>query len=321
MIILYGGGTTMIIIDLRYVKSIPDMVAQLSPIFLLKDHTRESVIINLKANMLFPEYLTMIVSAFSWAKEHNIKLSITDIQRNADNTYPERINFYKLINFEVKLPLFHRFSSKGRFIEISPLEFDADKSISPAVVDGIIDIFRNNYKVSESIYKSLNYCLWEQIDNIQTHSGNYGVGYVVAQNYPTNHEIRICVVDTGMGVYKSLTETSNSSFSQLSYKQAIQKCIEEKVTRGTGMGNGLYHSSRFAIKNKGYFIIYSGNYYVEVKDGNILEVKRGAKWQGTIVFQKINTLNDVDYNDVFNNCEIPSTVIDCDEWLDGLWNN
>ena len=194
-----------------------------------------------------------------------------------------------------------------------------DIRIQSSIVDGIIEIFRNHYKVSESIYKSLNYCLWEQIDNIQTHSGKQGTGYVVAQNYPNNHEIRICIVDTGRGVYNSLTQTSDSNFSNLTYKEAIRKCIEEKVTRGTGMGNGLYHSSRFAIQNKGYFIIYSGIYYIEVKDGRVLDVKRGSNWQGTIIFQKINTLNDVNYNEVFNNCETPNTVIECDDWLDELW--
>ena len=310
----------MINIDLRYVRSVVDMVSQLSPIFSLKDNSKEIVILNLKSKMVFPEYLTMIVSAFTWAEEHKIKLDIQDVIRYTDNKYPERINFYKLIKYNTK-DISWWASNKGRFIEITRLEFNTNEgiTISPSIVDGIIDIFRKNYKVDESIYKSLNYCLWEQIDNIQTHSGSQGVGYIVAQNYPTNHEIRICIVDTGMGVYDSLTKTSETNFSQLSFKEAVRKCIDENVTRGTGMGNGLYHSSRFALSNKGTFIIYSGCYYVEVNDGKILDVRRGAKWQGTIIFQKINTTNRVDYNEVFNNVPIPTTVNECDDMLDGLW--
>lgn len=311
----------MINIDLRYVENIIDLVDQLAPIFTLKNNDFENVDINLRTKMLYPEYLAMIVSAFSWAKEHNIELRINEIYRFSDNHYPERIDFFRLLGFSIKKPLFRKFSSKGKFIEITPISFDKEKekTISPSVVDRIIDIFRKNYNVDPSIYKSLNYCLWEQIDNVQTHSGKKGTGYVVAQNYPTHNEIRICVVDTGIGIYDSLTKTDDSVFSQLTYKEAIKKCIEEKVTRGTGMGNGLYHSSQFALKNKGHFILYSGIYYIEIKNGKILEVKRGAKWQGTIIFQKIDTLNPVNYNEVFNNCEIPDSVLDCDDMLDGLW--
>ena len=95
----------MITIDLRHVGNIKDMVEQLSPIFSLKDNSKESISLNLKTAMLYPEYLTMIVSAFTWAKEHNIELKIINILKDNNNHYPERINFYKLINFLTKVDL------------------------------------------------------------------------------------------------------------------------------------------------------------------------------------------------------------------------
>ena len=51
--------------------------------------------------------------------------------------FVDGIIIFSLINFEVKLPLFHRFSSKGRFIEISPLEFDDNKvqNVTSKLVD------------------------------------------------------------------------------------------------------------------------------------------------------------------------------------------
>lgn len=308
------------IIDLTRVFSVPAMVTQLSPIFDLKPGNQELVVINMDTPVIFPEYLTLIVAAFTWAREHGVKLEVRRILRDKENQYPQRINFYDLMGIPFRRPLFWK-SSKGKFVEITPLHFDPFNGITikPKVVDDIIRIFRDNYRVDESIYKSLNYCLWEQIDNIQNHSGTQGTGFVVAQNYPTKHEIRICVVDTGRGIYDSLTKTENSIFSQLTYKEAIRKCIEPKVTRGTGMGNGLYHSSQFIKENKGTFILYSGSYYITIVNGVVEDVKRGAKWEGTILFQKVNTSNTVNYNAVFNNCPIPGSIEECDDWLDGLF--
>lgn len=311
----------MIEIFLSQVYSIKDMVAQLSPIFSLKSGSFANLKIDMNVRMIYPEYLILIVAAYNWAKENNIKLYI-DIIKKDDNRYPYRINFYKLIDSKEKEPFFNRFSNLGKFIEITPLKFNSitDEQIDPCIVTDIVKIFRNNYKIEDSIYKSLNYCIWEQVDNIQNHSGDYGTGFVVAQNYPNLHEIRLCIVDTGIGIYESLTKTESSKFKDLSYKEAIRKCIETKVTNGKGLGNGLYHSARFALNNKGCFVIYSGNYYIEINDGEISQVIRGKYWQGTIIFQKVYTNNKINYNDVFNNCPIPTTVEECDDMFDGLWD-
>lgn len=308
------------IVDLRYVNSVPDMVAQLSPIFYLKPRTIEHVSFNFRTGMLYPEYLLLIVAAFNWAKENDISLVIDDIYQTRPNYYPCRINFYRLLGYNYNAPFFNRWSNKGKFIEITPLQFDTIKklNISSSVVDNIVDIFKNNFCVEKSIYSSLNYCLWEQIDNIQNHSGEKGTGYIVAQNFPLNREIRICVADTGMGIYKSLTR-ANSQYQNLLYKEAIQKCIEEHVTNGNGKGNGLYHSSRFVLENCGEFILYSGKYYITIRNGVIHSVQSRTFWQGTIIFQKIKTDNPVDYNKVFNNCDVPTSVDECDDMLNALW--
>lgn len=309
------------VIDLRFVRSIPEAVAQLSPLFSQKKGAFIVVTLNFRTTMLYPEYLLLIVSAFHWAKENGIRVAITSVAENEPNYYPARINFYKLIGYNYKEPFFNRWSNKGRFIEITPLVFDNtnDITISSKVVDDIIRIVRDNYKITETLYKSINYCLWEQIDNIQVHSGCKGTGYVVAQNYPNKNEIRVCVVDTGIGIYESLTRSS-SQYSGLLYKEAIEKCIEEHVTNGSGMGNGLYHSAQFIKENKGDFILYSGKYYIDIKNGVIQSVKKGALWQGTIIYQRINTNTPVDYNKVFNNCDVPTSVLECDDILDSLWH-
>ena len=311
-------------ISLKKVYNMVDLIKQIEPIFFLKKLKISSINLNIDIDVKFvnPGYLTLIVAACNWAKENGIIIEY-NINNDSRNYYPYRINFFKLLGAKVYEPFYRRFSNNGRFIEITPLPFDNMKKImiDTNVIDEIIRIIKNNYKIESSIYTSLNYCLWEQVDNIANHSSIKGTGYTVAQHYPTNKKILLCVVDTGIGVYEALTNSPGTKYKSLTYKEAISDCIKEKVTNGKGMGNGLYHSAKFIQANKGDFVLYSGNYYIEIGNGVIRETKRGPYWHGTIIFEKICTDVSVDFSETFDNCDIPTSVLECDDILDGLWEN
>ncbi len=278
--------------------------------------------IEFKKNFVYPEVLTSLVAFINWCNNTYNNFIINNIDYDISNLYLHRMKFFKLIPYNEKEPVYQKHDSMGKFIEITPLNFDKNNkvTIQSNIVDNIIKIFRDNYKLKEELYRCLNYCIWELIDNIQNHSGECGTGYISAQNFPNKKEIRICIVDTGMGIYNSLTSSPNSLYQDITEEEAMIKCVEANVTNGSGMGNGLYHTTQFIKANGGDLYLYSGNYCLEVSSGCNPVIRKSDKWNGTLVFLRIDTENTVDYDDVFDNCMIPASVDECDDELDGLWS-
>lgn len=256
-----------------------------------------------------PETLAVIV-AFYKAKiyeGYNINLGISNI-----NTYAQRINFHRNMGIEEK-ENFNRHSSEGRFIEIT--NFNEENSIN--LVNDIMNIFRNNIALEDSVFSVLNYCFFEVVDNVQNHSKSPIGGYLTAQRFQTERTLCITIIDCGQGIYKSLTQNEDSKYKHLSEKEAMEYCIQESVTNGNGMGNGLYHTRRFIEFNRGKMTIYSGRKKLLVTQGEI-DVVDIPYFDGTIVSLCINLDNEVNFNEIFGE-NIPTSVEEAYDCINELW--
>lgn len=261
-----------------------------------------------------PEVLAVIVALYKYKliQNYNVKIDI-----DGQNQYAERVNFHMHMG-QKRIETFLRHNNDGRFIEIT--NFDEGNSIG--IVNNIMRIFRENLELEngleDSVFGMLNYCFFEIVDNVHTHSKSEIGGYLIAQRFPKEGRLSITVIDCGKGIYSSLTESEKSKYKHLNEDEAIRYCIRELVTDGEGQGNGLYHTKKFVESNDGKLYIYSGNKKLIIKK-DILDTKDIHRFNGTIVHVELNMNNRIELKDIFGDNEIPTTVKDVYDSIDCLW--
>lgn len=202
---------------------------------------------------------------------------------------------------------FVRHNSNGKFTEIT--NFNEQNDVQ--VVNNIIKIIKDNFKLEESIIKALNYTFFEIVGNVYQHSVSPIGGYTVAQNYNNAKELRAIVLDTGIGIHNSLIK--NNIYANLTEEDALKYCIKESITSGSGAGNGLFHTTEFIRNNKGCLEIYSGNHCLIANEKKVY-VKESPYWQGTLVRVRINN-NPIDLS-IFGD-DLPPSISEFEDTLNG----
>lgn len=253
-----------------------------------------------KKKILLPEYLNILVCFYKYLKAHNNTMTVK-VNWNEYNkaTYAARMNFFQ----EIEQPFkenFVRHETEYRFKEITMVDEDNNY----LVTDDLMFIVKKNTEILSSVVKTLNFCLYEIIDNIRLHSESTINGFVSAQNYPQRQELHLTIVDAGIGIYNALT--SASEYSQLTEKEAIEYALKKGVTDGKGAGNGLYYTTEFMKKNLGEMQIHSGNRKLEITKGK-LKNKEASFWNGTIIHLNIKTDSDIDMLHLFDG-NLPTSV-------------
>lgn len=195
--------------------------------------------------------------------------------------------------------------------------FDAE-SIN-AECNALIAEFLKINDIELSIIQSFNYCLYEVLDNVLTHSGKMS-GVLVSRYSAEKKQIQVLVADDGMGIHKSLIE--NDLYRNLTEKEALQHVILDKVTDGKGMGFGLYTTKNLITFAGGLLIIASGEHQLKY-DGLQSTVSEIERVDGTVVFMAVNTNREIDANDVVDNrtdcaADFNETFLEDDD-LDNLW--
>jgi len=275
----------------------------------INDLSNEIIKIDLKykcGNFLKGEIFAIITAYIHYLRENdkNVELIYDPDEECETIKYAARINFFQNIgvDFEEK---FQRNSSVGRFIEIT--EFN-DKNLFD-IVFSLAQIFKKQLNLNKGVLNSINYCLGEVVDNVDTHSGSKNGGIIYAQYFSSTQKLKIFIVDTGMGFYKSLT--NNKEYKDMSEEEVIMKSIEKEVTSGKGQGMGLFHTCLFTIANKGSLIINTcgKELYKNMANQKVIDV---PFWQGSIICLELRTNVDVDYSIIFEGYE-PATLEESEE--------
>ena len=184
-----------------------------------------------------------------------------------------------------------------------------------AIVSNLLKI----HDIELSVVQSFNYCLYEVLDNVLTHSGKKS-GVLVSRYAAEKQQIQVLVADDGMGIHKSLIE--NDLYKDLTEKEALQHVILDKVTDGKGMGFGLYSTKNLITFAGGTLVIASGQHKL-VYDGLRSSVCENEKTEGTIVFLAVNANREINANDVVDNrtdcaADFNEAFLEDDD-LDNLW--
>lgn len=298
----------IITIDFNKVRSIGDLLEQVSPIYALSIFNTANINIIMSARVE-PEYLVIVVGIIRYLRVREVSFSIHPVNHES-NTYPQRMNFYRHLGVDID-ENFNRLDPRNRFVEITKI----DGSNNIAIVNEIMRVIRANCFIRSAILECLNYCFFEVVDNIDNHAMSLIDGYTAVQYFPTRHELRLVLLDAGRGIHASLIE--NNAYAHLTPAQALEYCIRERVTNGRGQGIGLYHTSRFIQENGGEMRIYSDHHQLLIMDNDI-SILPSPYWKGTLIYIKINTRGAVDQQRIFGT-NIPASVQDAAEYIDELW--
>ena len=104
------------------------------------------------------------------------------------------------------------------------------------VCNEMVSKFLQNSEIELSVLQVFNYCLYEVMDNVLTHSGKSS-GVLIYCFNNKSQRIEVLVADDGMGIHASLKQ--NAIYEDFSEEEALKNIIVDKVTDGKGMGYGL----------------------------------------------------------------------------------
>lgn len=195
--------------------------------------------------------------------------------------------------------------------------FDA-QTLNPVYKD-IINSMTSHFEIEVSVLQALSYCLYEIMDNIHIHSGK-PLGTAITYYDNTQKTLSILIADDGMGIKASLSE--NEKYKGITEAEALQLCLEDKITDGKGLGFGLYTTSRLVDSIGIEFILHSGTHKLVRKDGSESVVENGF-WQGTLIFMVLSTDAEIDPNQIVDHRtdaaeEYNETFVESSE-IESLW--
>lgn len=166
-----------------------------------------------------------------------------------------------------------------------------------AVYQRVIETLTKHMSIETTLLQALNYCFYEILDNVLTHSGKE-LGTVITYYNPDEHTLSLLVADDGQGIRNSLAE--NEKYANLTEPEALEMCIRDSVTDGKGMGFGLYTTSLLAKDAGLRFDIRSGSHTMSVRQG-VSNISATEPWQGTIVYLQLQTDKEIDPEKVVAN--------------------
>jgi len=200
--------------------------------------------------------------------------------------------------------------------------FDDDSVVKPTievfddqnihqVYSKIVNLFKSSAEIELSVLQLLSYCFYEILDNVVTHSEKK-CGTIISRFMSEHNSIQILVADDGIGIHKSLCE--NELYKDISEKEALSMCLQDRVTDGKGMGYGLF-STLCLIRNAGIrFEIHSGHHLL-VSDGKKETIVEAPLWQGTLLYIELLSNQEIDPNKILEGRADAETEFN-DEFLD-----
>jgi len=201
-------------------------------------------------------YVVGLAALKAWCEKLDIVPDVDNVSNETYN-YLDEIGFTRTADRHASV----RPSSEQHFaVAIEPIVAD---SRPETIADKIVNVIDHHMHLSRKNRSSLIVIFAELAENIQRHAGASSPAFACAQVYPQRHKLTICIVDTGMGIKKSILSSSNRSLIQRveegesPVRLACSPLITSKPDKHSGYG--LYVASELIVRNGGTFRIFSGN--------------------------------------------------------------
>ncbi len=261
--------------------------------FLRSFDTENSDVLEITANKkwisLHPVVLAMVTALGRRVKPGNIFVEKLEAK---SKHYLERIGLFKLLGIKSDI-IITEHESAGRFVPLSKIS--SSEELSRFIVD-MVPLLHLKPDQAEPI----KYVVSELVRNVFEHSCSKEGAIICAQFYKKSNTIRIGIVDSGVGIKKSI----DASYKTVSDTEAIKLALTPGITGTTNRiggtefnaGAGLFFIKSIAKSAHDFFMLYSGNamykllksganprlYIDPFKDRHSLS-EGLPHWQGTVV--------------------------------------
>lgn len=179
--------------------------------------------------------------------------------------YLQRMGLFKFLGIESGLKV-EEHESAGRFI---PLQRIKNSNELSSLIKDIIPLLH----LQPVQVDPIRYVVSELVRNVIEHARSPIGAIVSAQYYKKSNRIAIGIVDTGVGIKKTI----NQSYAAPTHLEAIRLALIPGITGTTkreggteyNAGAGLFFIKSIAKVNRDFFMIYSGNaLYKMLKTGS-----------------------------------------------------
>jgi anti-sigma regulatory factor (Ser/Thr protein kinase) len=207
---------------------------------------------NKKWISVHPVVLSMIAALGLTVDQSNIQCEKFEAK---SAHYFQRMGLFKFLNKESGITVTEH-EPAGRFVPLTQIKESGELT---RFVTDMIPLLHLNQKQAESI----SHIITELVRNVLEHSGSKNGAILCAQYYPKSNSIRLGIVDTGVGIKKTI----NFSYPAKTDLEAIQLALVPGITGTTrkeggteyNAGAGLFLIKSIASVNRDFFMIYSGH--------------------------------------------------------------
>jgi len=227
-------------------------------------------------NFIYPSAITALASyLYEKKKKGNPPIVKLPPQPSGIKGYLKRIKFDEFSGSEIHVSQ-QEHPPEGRFTELTLIDsFDKKEKF----ISELAEVFSE--ELEENTIREILAATSELIENVLLHSGDNPWCIAMAQKYRSNIEVSIS--DRGIGIRGSLAR--NKDWNVLFDALAVQLAVRKGITRDSEKfaGEGLWMVKNFAINQKGFFWLWSGNGFFTASPWTQGAGSVPGYWQGTSV--------------------------------------
>ena len=207
---------------------------------------------NKKWISIHPVVLSMIAALSLSVEPSSIKCEKLEAK---SSPYLNRMGLFKYLNIKPGMGI-KKHESAGRFIPLTQIKKQEDLTRFIAEMIPLLHLGPDQME-------SIKYIISELVRNVLEHSESRLGAIVSAQYYKKSNTIRIGIVDTGIGIKKTINVAHKASTCLEALRLALTPGITGSTKREGGTefnaGAGLFFIKSIAKVNRDFFMIYSGD--------------------------------------------------------------
>lgn len=171
-----------------------------------------------------------------------------------------------------------------------------DDVMEHQLASALIRAIRERIQCNPGVLEAFKWCLDEVMGNVFDHS-QAPEGFAMVQVHPERKRLAVCIADTGIGIYGSLSQSVHKPKSPV---DAITMAVKEGITRDktTNQGNGLWGLLEIIKDNSGSLSITSGSGSLLIRNNESKSFSKipfiDKNHQGTIIDFQIDVSQDID---------------------------
>ncbi len=263
---------------------------------------------NKKWLSVHPVVLAMVAAL--GMKVDKAKITCEPIEATSGH-YLVRMGLYEFL--KIKPPHISEHESAGRFIPLKLIE--NSKQLSEFLEDMIPALH-----LPAEQAKSIRYVIYEVVRNVFEHSKSKQGAILCAQYFKKSNTFRMAIVDTGIGIRESISESYPTSTDLAAIRLSLTPGITGTTKRVGGTaenaGAGLFFTKSIAYINRSFFMIYSGTGFYKLHLRNASKPVRFLNadpfvdkhserddfpfWQGTVVAVDISLNSTSEFQTLLN---------------------